>query len=116
MKERYQNTLELEVDLAERTGDLDFWQMICRRRAGSAPCPVCEKTVDLMTFADAARCFKTDAQDIEFLTRTNVVHRVHNSRAEVMICCDSLFKHFDSRPTRLLNSHFEKKIRRSGNF
>ena len=99
MKERLQNTLELDINLAERTGDLDFWQMICRRRAGSARCPKCEKPVDLMSSADAARCFKTDEQEIDHLAVTGEVHRVHNCYGDVMVCCNSLFKRFDRRAT-----------------
>ena len=116
MKERYQNTLELEVNLGETTGDLDFWQTICRRRAGSAGCPRCGKPVDLMSFGDAARCFNTDEQDIEFLGSTGRVHLLHNRFGEVMVCCNSLFVCFDTRPTRLLDSHFEKEIQNSGRF
>lgn len=116
MKERFQNTLEIEVNLGEKTGDLDVWQTICKRREGSAHCPKCEKPVDLMSIADAARCFKTDEQDIEFLIKTGRVHGLHNRRGEVMICCNSLFTCFDSRPTRLLNSHFEEAVQRSGRF
>lgn len=67
-----------------------------------------------MNVADAARCFKTDVQDIEYLAEAGAVHRVENCYGEEMICCDSLFKCFDTRPTRLLNSHFEEKIRSSG--
>lgn len=69
-----------------------------------------------MTVADAARCFNTDAQDIEFLASTGKVHQVHNIRGEIMVCCNSLFVCFDTRQTRLLDSHFEGEIQRSDRF
>jgi hypothetical protein len=86
------------------------------RHSGSAVCPICEKPVDLMDPAEAARCFKTDEQDIEFLAKSGDIHRIHNRRGEVMICCNSLFACFDKRPTRLLDSFFEEAIQRSGRF
>ena len=107
---------ELEAAWGDNTGDLDLWQTLCKRRSGSTHCPRCSKQVDLMNFADAARCFNTDEQDIEYLAKTGEVHRLHNSRGEMMVCCNSLFACFDSRPTRLLDSHFEEAMRRSGKF
>jgi hypothetical protein len=63
---------------------------------------VCERdpiSVAQVSAADAARCFKTDEQEIEHLAVTGEVHRVHNCYGDVMVCCNSLFKRFDRRAT-----------------
>ena len=74
------------------------------RRSHSAYCVRCEKIVELFTFEDAAQCFNTDVQDIEFLSNRMMLHRIHNKRGDVMICSISLFDVFESRATRLLNT------------
>ncbi len=76
------------------------------RRWGYAFCPRCGKSVELMSFDEAARSFNTDVQDIEILAKHGDLHRLHNRRAQVMICSVSLFEFFESRQTRLLESHF----------
>ena len=83
------------------------------RRSGFAYCPVCEKPVELMSFMESAELFKTDTQDIEFLAKHGDLHRIHNRKGEVLICSDSLFQCFDSRETRLLDSHFEIEIHKT---
>ena len=65
-------------------------------------CPICQKLVRLVTFADAARFFKTHEREIGRLGVQGELHRLHNRRAKVMICTDSLFACFDKRQTRLL--------------
>ena len=83
------------------------------RRTTSAYCPKCEKPVDLLSHERSADLFKTDIQDIEFLAKQNLIHRVHNRKGTVLICSNSLFDCFDSRSTRLLDSHFEIEMQRS---
>ena len=65
-------------------------------------CPVCDKLVPLVTYADAAAFFKTNEKDIEMLGQEGELHRLHNRRAKLMICTDSLFSCFDKRQTRIL--------------
>ena len=81
-------------------------EKMCIRRSGFALCPLCDKLVDLLSFESAADVFKTDLQDIEYLARSGSVHRLHNRKGKVMICSISLFDCFESRRTRLLDSHF----------
>lgn len=76
------------------------------RHISLAPCPICRKPVELLTFDEAAKRFKTDTQDIEFLAKHGDLHRIHNRAGYVMICSDSLTECFESRQTRLLASHF----------
>ena len=83
------------------------------RRMGSAFCPKCEKPIQLLSFERSAELFKTDAQDIQFLGNRGDLHRVHNRMGELMVCSDSLFDCFDSRDTRLLDSHFEIEMQKS---
>ena len=85
-----------------RDAGLPSLRTVRLRRSAFAFCPVCEKPVELLGFADAAELFKTDLQDIEFLAGRGELHRVHNNRATVLICSDSLFTCFESRQTRLL--------------
>lgn len=84
---------------------------ICLRRSGFTLCPLCDKTVDLLTFESSAELFKTDVQDIEYLARSGFIHRLHNRHGKVMICSLSLFRCFESRQTRLLDSHFTDAYR-----
>ena len=65
-------------------------------------CPVCRRSVRLVTFADAARFFKTNEKAIDRLGNEGHLHRLHNRRAKVMICTDSLFQTFEERQTRRL--------------
>jgi len=65
-------------------------------------CPVCQKLVRLVTYADAAAFFKTDEREIERLGFGGELHRLHNRRAKLMVCTDSLFQSFDRRQIRLL--------------
>jgi hypothetical protein len=71
-----------------------------RRRAF---CPRCEKPVDLMSFEDAAAFYKTNVGSIEALTEAGDLHRVHNSKGKILICCESLFQNFDNRQTQKLD-------------
>jgi len=83
------------------------------RRTASAYCPKCEKPVELLSYERSAELFKTDKQDIEFLAKQTLIHRVHNRKGTVLICSNSLFDCFDGRSTRLLDSHFEIEIEKS---
>lgn len=79
------------------------------RRSSFALCPICDKVVDLLAYDHAAELFHTDRQDIEYLTDSGAVHRVHNRKGVVMVCSISLFECFEKRRTRLLDSHFTGK-------
>jgi hypothetical protein len=72
------------------------------RTADRALCLLCEKPVKLLSFSEAAELFKTDGEEIENLAQTGKLHRIHNNRGTVMICAESLFCLFDSRPTQFL--------------
>jgi hypothetical protein len=72
------------------------------RTADRALCPLCEKPVKLLTFAEAADFFKTETEEIENLAKSGKLHRIHNNRGTVMICAESLFCLFDNRPTQFL--------------
>lgn len=76
------------------------------RQTGFAYCPICEKLVELVGFAAAADIFNTDQDDIESLAKSGELHRVHNRRGRVLICSDSLFRCFDARQTRRLDTSF----------
>ncbi len=64
------------------------------------------KTVKLMDYGQAAKCFKTDVEDISELAESQQLHRIHNRHGETMICSESLFTLFDSRQTRRLKPDF----------
>ncbi len=75
-------------------------------------CPVCQEIVLAISPAEAARLFKTDLQDVQFLLKNNMIHAVREDQAVVSICRTSLENCFERRRTRLLDSHFELAIRR----
>lgn len=60
-----------------------------------------------MTPAEAAEAFNTDLQDIGFLLRKDEIHMIRRDPAVVSICRNSIEWCFESRQTRLLDSHFE---------
>ena len=80
------------------------------RRSGHAYCPVCAKQAELISFDNAAKLFKTDLQDIEFLATRGDLHKVHNRKGKVMICSGSLFECFEARQTRLLDTGFFEEL------
>jgi hypothetical protein len=82
--------------------DLNFGK-ICIRLKDHAYCPVCEKLVRLVTTGDAAAIFRATTSEVEQMGITGQLHRLHNRRAKVMICTDSLFRHFDRMQTRRLD-------------
>ena len=73
------------------------------RTRNRAFCPRCDKPVDLVRFDEAAAFYKTQISDITALSETGDLHRIHNSKGEVLICSDSLFAEFDRRETRKLD-------------
>lgn len=85
-------------------------ERITLRFRGHSFCPVCDKAVELLSFAEAARSYKTDVQDITWLAGNGALHRLHDRQANVMICASSLAQVFEDRPTRLLDSHFENAM------
>ena len=97
----------------EKTRTIAEPEKVRVRRSTFGPCPICDKTVELLTFDSAAEVFNTDIQDIEFLAANGSVHRVHNRKGKVMICSISLFECFEKRRTRLLDSHFAEEMHRS---
>jgi hypothetical protein len=77
---------------------------VCVRLKDRAYCPMCEKLVRLLSFSDAAAIFRTDVNDIEKLGINGRLHRLHDRRAKLMICTDSVFSHLDRMQTRRLDS------------
>jgi len=74
------------------------------RSVGLTFCPRCEKVVELLTFDEAASAYSTDLQDITWLAEYGDLHKLHDRRAELMICSLSLWAVFEKRRTRLLVS------------
>lgn len=70
-------------------------------------CSLCQEIVGLVTAAEAAAEYNTDLQDIRFLLDRRDIHAVPRDPAVISICRNSLIACFDSRQTRLLDSHFE---------
>lgn len=81
------------------------------RFLGLAFCPRCEKVVELLSFGQAARSYRTDVQDITWLAENGDLHRLHDRHANLMICGLSLFSVFENRRTRLLVSSFGEAAR-----
>jgi hypothetical protein len=72
-------------------------------------CTECQQIVTGLTPAEAADAFNTDLQDIGFLLRKEEIHMIRRdpTAISISICRDSIEWCFESRQTRLLNSHFE---------
>lgn len=80
--------------------------MIRLRRADSTFCPVCKKLVQLMTFGESAKFSGWDIEEITAKARGGLLHRLHNRKADVMICTDSLFAWFENADTKVLDLKF----------
>jgi len=76
-------------------------------------CRWCKDIVEFLTVVQAAMAFKTDLQDIRFLLDKGDIHLVRMERRTLEICRRSLEVCFETRRTRLLDSHFELKVERS---
>lgn len=70
-------------------------------------CSTCRQIVVTVTVAEAAEAFNTDLQDIGFLLRKDEIHMIGRDPAVISICRNSVEWCFESRQTRLLDSHFE---------
>jgi hypothetical protein len=70
-------------------------------------CSTCQQIVVTVTVAQAAEAFNTDIQDIGFLLRKDEIHMIRRDPAVISICRNSVEWCFESRQTRLLDSHFE---------
>ena len=79
-------------------------------------CAVCQEMVRFATLVEAADEYNTDLQDIKFLLAKEDIHTVPRDPAVISICCNSLEFCFESRQTRLLDSHFELSIQRLSKF
>ena len=99
MRQDSKEKIEIEVvaghfnEALHRTGDRAF-------------CLMCGRAVKLMDYGRAAKCFKTDVEDISELAESQQLHRIHNKHGETMICSESLFTLFESRQTRRLKTGF----------
>lgn len=76
-------------------------------------CIHCTLDVEWVTVREAAEVFNTDAQDIVYLVERREIHVRTGISETLFVCRNSLFDCFESRKTRLLDSHFEIEISRS---
>lgn len=88
-----------------RPGTLSFASGISTR--SRVFCSVCQEIVGIVTAVEAAAEYNTDLQDIRFLLDRRDIHAVPRDPAVISICRPSLVACFESRQTRLLDSHFE---------
>lgn len=65
-----------------------------------AYCLLCEKPVELIDFETAAKHLDSTIQELVKLADGNNLHKIHNSKAIVMICSTSLFCYMENRQTR----------------
>lgn len=78
-------------------------------------CSECQQIVVTVTVAEAAEAFNTDIQDIGFLLRKGEIHMIRRDPAIISICRNSVEWCFESRQTRLLDSHFETVVQQGLN-
>lgn len=55
-----------------------------------------------MSVPDAENLFKSTVEQLWHLANSVVLHRLYNTRAEVMFCSDSVYRYLDERATQLL--------------
>lgn len=76
-------------------------------------CAGCGEIVKTVNALEAAARFNTDIQDIRFLLNSGEIHKLREDPAAIAICRRSLDTIFETRRTRLLDSHFEMEMKRS---
>jgi hypothetical protein len=69
----------------------------------SAYCLLCDNLVNLLTPDQAADTFQMTPDEIRSLWESGMVHRLHNRKAEIMLCRVSMFAYFESCKTLTFN-------------
>jgi hypothetical protein len=75
-------------------------------------CAGCGEIVKTVNALEAADSFNTDLQDIRFLLNSGEIHKLREDPKGIAICRRSLDAIFETRRTRLLDSHFELEMKR----
>ncbi len=73
------------------------------RTTKRAFCNLCKKPVQLIDFEIASDYLQKTIAELIKLAAKHELHRIHNSKATVMICSNSLFRHFENKQTCSLN-------------
>lgn len=81
-----------------------------RRGARKAFCLCCEMNVPLITFAEVAKLFSYSLREVTDMAELGIIHRIHNSKAEVMICKESADFAFATRQTMILNPNLLPRL------
>ena len=80
------------------------------RTESRAFCLSCNKPVELVSFDGAAEVLRTSYAEVRSLSEMGDLHRVNNKKGIVMICSESLFAEFNSRPTQRLDPDIFKTM------
>lgn len=89
-----------------REGDQNETKAVDRielRGKTSAYCPICEMLVDLAADQELASTFRIGPARTEELAKTGFIHRLHNKKAKVMVCKNSLLQYFNGRRSVTFN-------------
>ena len=104
------NRTDPTLEISRRTLNEQFRFMARLRGSSRAYCPKCERPVQLICVADAEDLFKSTKEHLRQLADNGVLHRLHNVRAKVMFCSDSVYRYFDERTTQLLTGDAAAEI------
>ena len=76
-----------------------------RRMSNQAACLMCRQQTALLTIQQAINFYEVSVEEIARYVKTGAVHRIHNSKGEVLLCQNSLEKTVktfqDTQPMRL---------------
>lgn len=73
------------------------------RRSNESQCFICQKTVKLLTFLQAAELFGTGIEQICRLSEKKDLHLLHNRKGIVMVCSDSVIRFLNRRQMMISN-------------
>jgi hypothetical protein len=89
--------------MKQATGELVKTDTMKLRGMKSAYCLLCDNLVNLLTEAEAAETFQMSAEEITSLLDSGSIHRLHNRKAELMLCRVSMFAYFEACKTLTFN-------------
>lgn len=72
------------------------------RTRDSAFCMFCGKPVNLLSLAETAAFYKGTVESVGTIAERGGIHKIHNSKGEIMVCGESFFENFNRRETQIL--------------
>lgn len=80
------------MDLVNVIRKTQYKKAVRERSKNQAFCLMCKRQVSLISFRQAAELEKDNRLRLVELSENNLIHRIHNSRGEILICQNSLLE------------------------